>query len=359
MKKDGGKILSLQALRALAFIAIFLSHSYNNLENFGIFGVSIFIILSGFCMMLAYEKRRVYTKLRHRISFSIKKIAKLYPLHLICIIAALFLFGFDGITTIRQLLFNIPLLQAWIPNATFSINAVAWYLSLSLFLYFMFPLIRKWIKKEKDRKNLIWIAVAIYILQTWLSYAFSLTYFSDMKWITYCWPIFRLGDFTIGCIVGHLYGTRKAKQKAIKYQTFKYTLIELATLIAILGLEYLILREVRPFSDDWRRYNVIYTPISVLTVYLFTIKAGLLTRLLTNKVTIYLGNISGYAFLIHKLLLNFIAPNIFPFLSNMPYAFRIVSAFILTIAFSVVYISADTAIRKKIANKKMVRVKRL
>ena len=42
-----------------------------------------------------------------------------------------------------------------------------------------------------------------------------------------------------------------------------------------------------------------YIPLAALWVMLFAANRGLLTRLMSNRVTLFIGNISAYAFLIH------------------------------------------------------------
>ena len=51
------RLQSVQGLRAIAFILIFLSHT--EIVAAGPAGVSIFLVLSGFCMMYAYVDRPV------------------------------------------------------------------------------------------------------------------------------------------------------------------------------------------------------------------------------------------------------------------------------------------------------------
>ena len=49
---------SIQGLRAIAFIAIFISHvGFNNLGVLGAWGVSVFFVMSGFLMMNNYIKK--------------------------------------------------------------------------------------------------------------------------------------------------------------------------------------------------------------------------------------------------------------------------------------------------------------
>lgn len=53
MKSSNSKIISLQALRAIAFLGIFLSHT-NCFIQWPWLGVSTFFVLSGFLMMRTY-----------------------------------------------------------------------------------------------------------------------------------------------------------------------------------------------------------------------------------------------------------------------------------------------------------------
>lgn len=52
MKSSNSKIISLQALRAIAFLGIFLSHT-NCFIQWPWLGVSTFFVLSGFLMVSA------------------------------------------------------------------------------------------------------------------------------------------------------------------------------------------------------------------------------------------------------------------------------------------------------------------
>lgn len=52
-------------------------------------------------------------------------------------------------------------------------------------------------------------------------------------------------------------------------------------------------------------YTTIYTPCSVLLIFLFAMNKGLLSTILTNKLTIWIGDISAYLFLIHFQVISF------------------------------------------------------
>ena len=135
---DKKLISSLQGLRAVAFLSVVLSHC--GAPWLGPWAITVFVALSGFLMTCNYYDRpRTAPGLRSVIAFSLKKIRKLYPLHLIMMAAAL-LFVLKGLlaqpsargvlSCAAQLAVSIFLLQTWIPSSRFwfCLNGVAWYL---------------------------------------------------------------------------------------------------------------------------------------------------------------------------------------------------------------------------------------
>lgn len=118
-------IESLQALRALAFLGIFFSHTHFFIE-WSALGVSIFFVLSGFIMMYRYDGIDLGPSLKTNIYFSIKKISKLYRLHILTMLAIFALYFaviiHKGITKkavvelLEKTILNTVLLQTWIPN---------------------------------------------------------------------------------------------------------------------------------------------------------------------------------------------------------------------------------------------------
>ena len=85
---DKKLISSLQGLRAVAFLSVILSHC--GAPWLGPWAISVFVALSGFLMTCNYYDRpRTAPGLRSAIAFSLQKIRKLYPLHLIMMAAAL------------------------------------------------------------------------------------------------------------------------------------------------------------------------------------------------------------------------------------------------------------------------------
>lgn len=78
---------SIQSIRAIAFILIFFSHV--ELSATGPVGVSMFLVLSGFCMTYAYLDRPEKTTrpcFVNNVKFAWRKVRKLYPLHIVTLL---------------------------------------------------------------------------------------------------------------------------------------------------------------------------------------------------------------------------------------------------------------------------------
>lgn len=157
------RIDSIQSLRAIAFLAVFMSHSrLFGLGFLGAWGVSIFFVLSGFLMVYSYYPKIDYAfPPAHR--FAWQKIRKLYPIHILmtvaCILYTILNEGKISANLPIVTLLHTLLLQIWIPNSAFyeTLNGVAWYLCVCAFTYFCFPLILNVLRKVRNKREVILI----------------------------------------------------------------------------------------------------------------------------------------------------------------------------------------------------------
>lgn len=302
--------MSLQALRALAFLGIFLFHAGATIF-WSSLGVSIFFVLSGCLMYYQYDNKDISHTLKENILFSWKKIKKLYPLHIITMCIAIILYlkncSYTGFTVenLRYLLLtvglNVMLLQTWVPDnrINVSLNGVAWYLSAAAFLYLMFPYIKKWIKNKADRLLLFICMVLLFVeIFTCTAGIYLLGEESHVYiWFMYCFPVFRLVDFFMGCCLGKYY-VEKGKQKKLSFSRASVYEI-LVTLITIWIHIWVMQKQQNIFLKATQNWTTLYIPLAVVWVLLFFYNKGIITKLLTNKLTIFIGNISADAFLIH------------------------------------------------------------
>ena len=303
------RIDSLQALRALAFLGIFFFHA-NFFIGWPELGVSIFYVMSGFLMTYRYENTELTTTPKKCLAFSLNKIKKLYPLHIITMICAVILSVIaivnEGlqikaiIRLVGEIVLNVTLLQTWVPhrNINASLNGVAWYLSVTVFLYFVFPWIKKIIERSSTKKLLI-ISGFVLIAEILLCIPFIKILGNNSPiyiWFMYCFPVFRLGDFFIGCVLKRVFFEWNLNSIGMTKATICEVLTAAITVLVIIWFKQ---QHSNIFLLALHNWTTVFIPLAAIWVMLFAAKRGLLTKILSNKIIIFVGNISAFAFLIH------------------------------------------------------------
>lgn len=310
MKK---RIDSMQALRFLACLCIFAHHCY--ITEVVYWGVSVFFVMSGFLMCCGYYER-YSASLSPAVSlrFSLKKVWKLYPLHVLTMLPILALDIYmrpsTGMTAgyiITETAANLLLVQAWLPKYAFSLNGVAWYLSVSVLLYFLFPYILACIRAYRSRRAAFAACAVLFAVQIGLCalaaplgralYGEYYDYSGFAFWLGYIAPPVRAIDFAVGCNLGYIFLTRRpgeceSRRASAALELACIVLLALAVLIFKSGRSFLALQEFRS--------AVLFLPFSAAAVYLFAVGRGVIPRLLTNRVTVYLGDMSAWFYLIHQ-----------------------------------------------------------
>ncbi len=313
-----GWLNQLQALRALAFLGIFISHSGLS-SQLGAWGVSIFFVLSGFLTAYNSNNKKLPSGIKESLKYSINKILKLYPLHIVMMLSAIpYEIQRSGQLGYRSniglwvlnTLSSVSLTESWFPTWTVfgSYNGVAWFLSALLFLYFCFPGVISRIR-NRNRNQIIAIMIIIYavmFLFTWLTrnIVFGGTYPDNCYWSAYTFPVLRLGDFVIGCCAGLLFKL-KSDYKSTK-ETVVFSLLEIIS-FELVGLSMCYYSsQSNILGQNWFRYTMLWLPTSVLLVWLFAVNKGLISKLLNNKLFVWVGNISSITFLTHYMVIFYI-----------------------------------------------------
>jgi len=313
-------------------MGIFLAHT--GIKCFcgaGNWGVSVFFVLSGFIMIYSYygENRIRHASFKSNLLFAKNKIRELYLLHIITTfaMAAVFRIVNNGGISIQGLLMrlvlNALLIQEWFPISRRSINGVSWYLCVTVFLYFIFPYVLVLMESSYNvcvAKKMIILLFLIQVVCGGVIYfvlAYLMGYKTGLEWPVYTFPPIRALDFLIGCNLGYLYLNRNQDAMKTSERSEKYTFYEMFSLIVIIAENICYVKiyfrqtvfdnsgQV-PYPERWWIYSVLFTMSSVLIVYVFVLSKGKLSKSLSNRFILYLGNISKYAFLIHFVVLQYI-----------------------------------------------------
>jgi peptidoglycan/LPS O-acetylase OafA/YrhL len=310
IKYSTTKINALQVIRAFAFMAIFSYHC--SLSALGSWGVSVFFILSGFVLTYSHYNRPDHLSLNpvSAIRFAAGKIARLYPLHLLMLVLSihyerLLMFNrYELIHFATKLAANVTLTQSWIPLSDYyySFNILSWYLSDMVFLYFLFPYILAMLHRCRSRKQVIIIALSVFMLQFFFGCflrnprIFVTSAYPFSHWLTYVCPLFRSGDFLIGCSLGYLFLNRKASVSSVQL----YTVLEAAALSQIPVIMLFEKLYIMHHGTSWWSESILFLPLTAFLVYIFACSQGWISRKLSScKVLLFIAELSPYAYLIH------------------------------------------------------------
>jgi peptidoglycan/LPS O-acetylase OafA/YrhL len=115
------------------------------------------------------------------------------------------------------------------------------------------------------------------------------------KHLFYVNPFFRVFDFIIGLILFEIYLKIKKQQRTINYDLLEVTSI-------LLLLLFFIFHAWVPLV---MRYSIYYwIPMSLL-ILIFSFQNGFISRFLSNKSLIFLGEISFGFYMFHQLVLKY------------------------------------------------------
>lgn len=307
------KIESLQALRGIAFWGIFLSHAGINF-SWSKLGVSIFFVLSGFLLSYKYHDCDKKYSFKECVRFSYERTKKLYGLHIVTmiirLIAPVYLLALsfskqEACSLVIKTFLNVLLLQTWIPilSVNVSLNGVAWFLSVMTFLYFCFPIIAYHLKECYNTSKLIFASVFVWIFMFLVALCFVNFRGIDGHFFTYltkCCPLFRLGDFLIGCIWGRILKINGGMLNRIKATSMECVIFTATIVIVIIGK---FPRTNMAMKLIWNPTSC-YLIFSVMLVVIFFIKQGMITDWIARrKALVKLGDISGEMFLIHYVVI--------------------------------------------------------
>ncbi len=311
MNKQLEPLVSLRGIAALIVVIFHFAYyivpqtgvalsAYSYLFKNGYLCVDLFFMLSGFIMTHVYLDRFSLgvNKSRYWIYLT-SRFARIYPLHiftlstLVCLIIVKMWFNlpaFAGQFTFGSLIANIFLLQAFDFGCPplFSCNTFwnepAWSIGVEFIIYCIFPFILFALLKTKFKTDLVIYIVSL--IATFLLIKFTRGTLSTIVGIP---GVFRCG---LECVVG-----------IITYKVFRWNEQRQAlnlNLLAFISLAWIAII-MHTWSDRFRGFHdwSILPAFSLLILSTADRDNGLISKLMSSQVLMYLGTISYSIYMVH------------------------------------------------------------
>ncbi len=323
------RLYNLDYIRGMAAFGIMIFHylswirgefySDSFMGRVGIYGVSIFYILSGLTLFHVYQDK-ILLSWHTLLDFFKKRIYRIFPLLWLATIATIVLSKKSPEWT--TLILNLTGLFGFFDWNTYYATG-AWSIGNELVFYFIFPVLIFF----KRKSILIFSTASILIFILYLYFSFYLmdhrTNLSE-QWKNYVNPFNQLFFFLSGIIIGMIF-----KNTSIKNY--------LTLLMLAIGLALFILY---PSSGDRiylvTGYTRIFFTISCLLICLGFYKLEMKLPALIDKPLLLLGEASYSLYLLHPIVY-FILKSVFVFLEKyfyLPKSILLISSVTITICLS-------------------------
>ena len=282
------RLLALTSLRAVAALAIVFGHAATvsplsfPFPDYPFWQwVNWFFVLSGFVLHHNYAHLDDWSA---RGRYCLARVARILPVHLatfLLLVIALPAYGRTGLDRGLLVVTNLTLVQSWSPDPEcyFSFNSPAWSLSVEVFLYACFPLlVWQW-------RRAWWVALPLALflrlkLPGWRSHA-------------EVYPPTYLFEFTLGVAAASVHRWL-APRIALSGPT--------ATGLELLALGLLLHVQLYPpaLMPHWA---LVASLASAVTVLVFALRAGWLSRPLSATWLVVLGEASFALYMVHQVVL--------------------------------------------------------
>lgn len=286
------KIDQIHIFRFIAALLVIMFHFFTSnfkdvnfiyqIFKHGDEAVSYFFTLSGFIMVVSYNHR--LNNKKQWIDYLIARLARIYPLYIFTfLLLAIFHYFINDTYVTNFAVRSIPevlLVQSWLGLT--SLNFPGWSVSVEVFFYIFFPLIFFITNKIGNTRIFIGILLSFVCGQFLINYLLNLDEVSSsqkaLAFIFYS-PYFHIVSFFMGLSTGVLFTRHydylcKNQRKVIFICITLIILLSVVLFISGLGIQVGIL-----------------APLYCL--FILCISTPFFnTRLLTNKFSVFLGDIS-------------------------------------------------------------------
>jgi len=287
------RILTLDYLRGLAALSILIYHFFSfegyNIDattflgRLGIYGVSIFYILSGMTLFYVYNIKMFDHKFKLN-DFFIKRVARIHPLLIVVTLASIIL-NRQTVNSL-DLILNLTGLFGFFKWDTYFATG-AWSIGNELTFYTLFPILLLALHRNK----IIFYSLLILIFAISLYFSFKiLPPLPNNYWKDYVNPLNQVIYFVIGMLLGKVLLNKSVKQ---------LTAVLVFIVALLIFIFYPTSTETIDILTGTNRY--IFVLCSTFMVGAIALISPFKTSFL-NTPLVFLGEISYSLYLIHPLV---------------------------------------------------------
>lgn len=285
--------MDIQGLRAVAVLLVFIFHMAPQSLSGGFVGVDIFFVISGYLISGIILQKKAKNSFRF-IDFYLSRFKRLLPAYFAFLVATLLASAFIYLPID---IFNIRNGAMW--SAFFSSNIYlskldtyfgasssenpllhTWTLAIEMQFYFILPFLLYFIKNKFLNRLLVVLVIILF------GYSFANTFWLPNKNLMYFSLLARMPEFLLGTLAAvNQDSIEKILSKAKNFWS-------LFSLVAILVSSYLFSEKIS-FPGAW-----VLIPC-LATVVLLTVKNSAVSKSLSNKHLVFIGEISYSVYLWH------------------------------------------------------------
>ena len=307
----------------------------------GRYAVTVFFILSGFCMYEGYGDRISNVKY---IDFIKGRLRKFYALYMVSMLWVALFFITEGesvIQILKKVILSATLMQTITIKDWGILNSAAWFMSSLFVLYLLTPMLIKLANRTK--KIIITIGISFFVIilyeiVIWRMQQFNMVSAHNRMLLTYVFPIYWLPVFYIGILMCRW----KKERLEVNIDT---TWIEIVTVLICI-VSYLTGIHADGILMEFR--SIYYCISAALFVLVFSLEQGWLSKCLaTNKYLKLGGTLSTEIYLFHYPIIYYGGGQFLKMLGIINVWVRVCILFVMSLSCAVLTQKCQAIIRRR------------
>ena len=312
MKSSIGYISNLTPLRGFAALMVVIYHFEEIAGRFVSAGdsmlirksylmVDLFFIMSGFIIFHVYSKEFRAKIQRNSFSkFLVARFARIYPLHFFMLLICVLIIAMAGVTPVfnpAAIPTHILLLQSFGIHKIYTLNIPSWSISAEWWAYFLFPFIVLCLHKRK------WLTItcsALFVVAAYLSIMYLLQRTNPLD-PTSPVPYDLDSTFDFGFLRGFA-GFMTGILLYLLYQWKDLKKIFSKDMLSVFSFAAMLTALHFGINDAF------CIPIFALMILSFACNKGFVTKVCSNRVLQYVGDISYSIYMTQLIILFFVPP---------------------------------------------------